>query len=165
MTVVIQLTQGQETVISDEDADLAEFKWHADFHASYAGGGKYIATRNISIGRKQRIARLHRVILSRVLGRELTRCELVDHVNGNPLDNRRENLRLSTRSQNMANQSRQTRTESGYKGVVIRGEKYVAQITVNRRVKYLGSFPTAELAHEAYKQAARELYGEFARFE
>lgn len=168
MTVVIPLTRGQQAVISDEDADLAEFKWRADFHCTYANGGKYHAVRGIRPkGCRYQTIILHRVILSRMLGRELTRHELVDHIDNDPLNNTRENLRLATNAQNQANRGKTCRNTSGYKGVFFNksSRKYVAQICLNNKRCHLGAFLTPEEAHAAYCKAARELYGEFARFE
>lgn len=161
MTVIIQLTRGQETVISDEDADLAGLKWSASFRDRYGSGGKYIAQRK---GKGQMIP-LHRVVLTRMIGRELAKGEFVDHVDGDPLNNTRENLRLATCSQNSANRGKQQNNTVGFKGVTFFKGKYVAAIACNHRKIYLGRFSTPELAHAAYCKAAREFFGEFARFE
>ncbi len=89
----------------------------------------------------------------------------VDHINGNRTDNRFANLRIATNSENARNSRRRTNNACGYKGVHFkkRLSKFVAQITVNRRVYHLGVFKTAEEAHTAYCKAAKENFGEFAR--
>ena len=93
---------------------------------------------------------------------------VVDHINGDRLDNRIENLRLATYSQNSANAKRHSRNTSGLKGasrVFKRGKwtgRWQATITYRREQMYLGSFDTKEEAHAAYLEAARRLQGEFA---
>lgn len=86
----------------------------------------------------------------------------IDHINMCPSDNRWCNLRKATRNQNGAN--RKGYAASGFKGVQAAGKKWTARITVNKHNKYLGIFNTPEEAHAAYCIAAREYYGEYARF-
>jgi hypothetical protein len=90
----------------------------------------------------------------------------VDHISLNKLDNRRENLRVATRKQNMDNKNKQSNNTSGFKGVSFhkRDQKFVAQISIDGKRKFLGYFATAEAAHECYKQAAIQHNGEFARY-
>lgn len=83
---------------------------------------------------------------------------LVDHINRNTLDNRRNNLRLATHAQNMQNQVTST-GKSKYKGVTVRGNKWRAHCKGN----YLGEFKSEIEAAMAYDSMARVLYGEFAR--
>lgn len=93
---------------------------------------------------------------------------LVDHINGDRLDNRIENLRIATYSQNGANAKRHSRNTSGLKGVskVVRGGKWKgkwqASITYQNKQIALGYFDAREAAHEAYLDAARRLQGPFA---
>lgn len=98
----------------------------------------------------------------------------VDHKNRNPLDNRKSNLRLATRSENMANQKRRNAEYSPYRGVTmnnygkfrVNGEfmeiTYSARIRKENRRYQLGSYKTAEEAAKAYDRKAYELFGEFA---
>ena len=88
----------------------------------------------------------------------------VDHKNNNMLDDRIENLRISTRSQNCANKKIKSTNTTGYKNVRLRKDngKYTSSICVDGDSRYLGQFDTAIEAHQAYTQAANELYGEFA---
>lgn len=102
---------------------------------------------------------LHRIILN--APSEM----LVDHINRNPLDNRRCNLRLCTMSQNKANSEGKRGRMVPYKGLRFNKRlknKWQSRICVNGRIRHLGSFPTAELAAIAYNVAAVEEYGEFA---
>lgn len=90
---------------------------------------------------------------------------LVDHKNRDTADNRLSNLRLATHSENQQNLRR--RKSEGLKGAswCKRYLAWHACIALNRKRKHLGYFPTEEEAHEAYKRAAAEMFGEFARFE
>jgi hypothetical protein len=86
----------------------------------------------------------------------------VDHIDGNPLNNRIENLRAASRSQNMRNTRTQRRTRTGVKGVSIKGKRFCAFIIKDDRQLHLGMFDTLEQAAAARKQAEREQYGEYA---
>jgi len=91
----------------------------------------------------------------------------VDHRNMIRNDNRFDNLRLTTNSQNMANMRKRRTNVSGYKGVTWapKIQRYIANIKVNMQPIYLGCFMDPVTAHEAYKKAALKYFGEFARFE
>ena len=91
----------------------------------------------------------------------------VDHINGNPSDNRISNLRLATKSQNLGNMKKPITNTSGKKGVSWHaiGKKWQAHIRVEGKNYYLGLFPSVEAAHEAYSHAAHMHRGEFARTE
>lgn len=85
----------------------------------------------------------------------------IDHRNGNRKDNRIDNLRDSTIAQNR--QSRPRRDNStGFKGVFSIGRRFRAKIQANGIVYQLGKFDSAEKAHVAYVNKARELHGEYA---
>lgn len=76
--ITISLTQGQSAIIDECDIDLKEIKWFASFKSTYSGDGKYVAAnRNVKDGKKLCLY-LHRVILSRILNRELTSQEICD---------------------------------------------------------------------------------------
>ena len=89
----------------------------------------------------------------------------IDHINGDGLDNRIANLRLATRSQNIANSKAHRDNATGFKGVSFNREKqkFEAYIYHDGRQRSLGYHDTAEEAHAAYCHAAREVFGEFAR--
>lgn len=103
--------------------------------------------------------------MARMLDRELLDREEVDHVDTNPLNNRRENLRLATPTQNNANQNRRRDNTSGFKGVSYskNAKKWMATIQIKGQRKHIGYFATAEQAYEAYCKVAKEYFGEFAR--
>lgn len=165
-TITIQLTKGQQTFVSLEDADLAKLTWNAQFYKTYANGGKYIAARNGRYVNGKRLPRerMHTTILSRMIGRKLIDGECVDHKDGNPLNNTRDNLRLANKALNMQNRVKYKNSTSGYKGVSCRNGKWVTRIQADGKRLNLGAFDTPEEAHAAYCEAARKYHGEFANF-
>jgi len=86
----------------------------------------------------------------------------VDHKNLQRADNKITNLRKATSSQNAMNRERPQGTSNPYRGVYPSGSKFRAQIKVNQKIIYLGTFTTAEEAHDTYLKAAKEHFGEFA---
>ena len=88
---------------------------------------------------------------------------VVDHINGDKLDNRRKNLRICTHTENMWNQKKRKNNTSGHKGVTKRNDLYEAEIRVHGVRHYLGSFDTAKEASRAYQAASKRFHGEFAR--
>lgn len=164
MILTIALTQGYVAIIDDEDADLADLKWQAQFNRNYPKSGVYARRAFRQLDGSPASVFMHRIVLERILDRQLVKGEEVDHRNGNPLDNRRENLRLATRSENGRNRRLSTASTSGYKGVSLhkRSGKWHAAIKINGRIKNLGYFDTPEQAYAAYCESALELHGEFA---
>ena len=146
----IKLTQGKVALVDDADYEwLSQWKW------TYGG----YAFRMIRDGtRKQRMIYMHRVIMDAQPG------EQVDHINRDGLDNRRENLRLCSSSQNNGNQ-RKTRGSSRFKGVSWHkeGRKWQTGIKLHGTQRHLGLFTDEVEAAHAYDDAAREKFGEFAR--
>lgn len=100
--------------------------------------------------------RLHRLVMGEPKGLE------IDHINGNKLDNRRENLRECNRWQNKANTRIISTNTTGYKGVSWHKDKWQASIRVTGRLLYLGRYETKQEAAMAYNIAAREHFGDFA---
>lgn len=100
---------------------------------------------------------MHRVIANAGSG------QVIDHVNGIRLDNRRGNLRGCTQAENCRN-TRRIRNSTGIRGVIkdSRDNRYGASIRVNDKVYGLGRYATAEEAGRVYDSAARQLHGEFA---
>jgi hypothetical protein len=89
----------------------------------------------------------------------------IDHIDGDSTNNRIENLRAATQSQNAGNSVIRKNNTSGYKGVTYRKDtgKWQAAVMVNRKHIHLGSYVTKEDAYEAYKVGAAKYFGEFAR--
>jgi hypothetical protein len=148
----IPLTKGYEAVIDANDVALiSAFNWQANVKACtiYAQRG------DRSTGKKRSVI-LHRVIMGNPAGRE------IDHINGNGLDNRRSNLRVVTRSENMQNQrkARADNKSSGLLGVSWHkpGRNWTAQITIAGKRTHLGIFDTSSEAHAAYLSAKRNLH-------
>lgn len=89
----------------------------------------------------------------------------IDHINGDQADDRFENLRTATHSENLANARRPRHNVSGFKGVSWHKSagRWRATIKKDRKPMHLGYFDTASEAHAAYMAKANELFGEFAR--
>lgn len=151
-------------IVDDCDAELAEITWAVliksdslqyAFHVIYSAPHVHLQTWF-----------LHRVILERKLERPLEKGECPDHINGNGLDNRRENLRVSTQSQNNANRKQSQATAHKYKGALWhkKSSTWRSQIKLNSKSIHLGTFDTDLDAHRAYCIAAVKYHGEFANF-
>jgi hypothetical protein len=88
----------------------------------------------------------------------------IDHINGEVDDNRIENLRVATRSQNMANAKTPVTNKSGVKGVFERADgRFLANMTVQKKTVYVGIFDTKEAASAARQSAFVASFGVFAR--
>jgi len=90
--------------------------------------------------------------------------EYIDHIDGNRLNNRIENLREATKTQNGSNMKLRSDNKTGFKGVTFHktNKRYHAQLKVNGTNKHVGYFDTVELANDALVKARNELHGEFA---
>jgi hypothetical protein len=156
--------------IDEEDADLAARSWTLK-KAGTKEFPHYYAISKINIGNVRFEDYLHNVVWERMMGVALPSGFLVDHINGDKLDNRRLNLRMATRADNEANKrKRRTQgsgtTSSQYKGVnkLKDGRKkcWRATITYEGRQINLKCYYSEREAAEAYNKAALEYYGEFA---
>lgn len=107
---------------------------------------------------------MHRLIMSRILGRDLMPDEHVDHKDTNPLNNTRENLRLASVQQNNRNGGLSSSNTSGYVGVSWSKQfgKWETYIAVNKRRKHLGLFDDPVKAARVRDWAALKYHGEYA---
>ncbi len=148
----IPLTQGKVAIVDDEDYDyLMQWKWHYD---------RGYARRKYRIdGNKTKGIFLHRVI------NKTPKSLFTDHINGNKLDNRKENLRNCTNKQNQRNSRKQLNTSSKYKGVCFDRQTnlWKATIRTGKGNKHIGRYANALEAALAYDGMAAILFGEFAK--
>lgn len=100
---------------------------------------------------------MHRMIM----GAEKGKGE-VDHINGNRLDNRKENLRFVGREQNLQNKPKKKGCHSQYVGVSKKEGRWIAYIGFQGKLQHLGYFDKEVEAASAYNEKAKELYGEHA---
>ncbi len=145
----IKLNNGSSITVDDEDLELvSKYKWYINSHRQ----GKYI-----SIVNNQRV-KIHRMILN--VSDPMVK---IDHKNGDTFDNRKENLRIATNSQNQANKPKVKGT-SRFKGVHKRKcGGWHCQIAINRKKIYIGVFDDEVKAAISYDIKAKELSGEFAK--
>lgn len=152
----VDLTQGLVALVDEADFErvVGAGKWHAHLSRGLFYAGRNFPQREPGAPRQKRV-HLHTF---------LTGWSLVDHRNGDTLDNRRENLREATRSQNSRNAGRRADNTSGFKGVSWHSGSRLwrAYITVNGQREELGSHKSPIEAARAYDAAAREHFGEFA---
>lgn len=153
----IPLTQGKFALVDDSDYEnLVKFDWQA-----IKSGYCYYAVRNgARIKGKRTPVRMHMVIMETPKGME------TDHIDGDGLNNQRKNLRVCTRSENQHNRTKYKNNTSGFKGVVLTKYKnsiyFRAQIVVDGKKVYLGSFSSDVDAYKAYCDACIRYHGEFS---
>lgn len=146
----IALTRGKFAIVDAADYEwLSRYKWTAN-----CKGDKCYAYRRD----KGRGVLMHRAIMQAPKGL------VVDHIDGNGLNNRRSNLRLCTQAENSRN-ARPRRGTSRFKGVRAHNTpgQFVAEITLDGRARYIGSFTDEIEAAIAYDLRAVVLFAEFAR--
>jgi hypothetical protein len=150
----IPLSLGYTALVDDADyAEVSLFRWHAQPSKS---SNLVYAQHCYNIGnRRVRSIKLHRFIMGN--------GPHIDHIDGNPLNNQRSNLRFVTHSQNMANRRKFKPSSSIYKGVHKKGAKWVAEIGGKNSRLRIGSFATEWDAALAYNFVAYERYGDYAR--
>jgi len=144
---IIKTNKNEEFMVSDEDYfDLKQYTWCTD-------------TDGYSISRiNKKLTPMHVYLM------KSAKDEIVDHINHNIYDNRRTNLRISTRSKNSHNKTKQSNTSSRYIGVCYykSRNKYIANIQHNKKSYFLGYYETEMEAADVYNKKAIELYGDFA---
>jgi hypothetical protein len=167
----VPLGDGLISWVSPVDVPLGRMGWRA----KKSGRGKwvhYYATHSYKIGDTRGEYNLHTLVWERANDTLLPKGFLVDHINQDKLDNRRENLRLASRSDNEANK-RKRRTQAGgkttssYKGVTRmndrpRNKPWRSTITFDKKQRALGTYADEIEAARAYDRAALEQFGEFA---
>lgn len=149
----VPLTKGFEAIIDAADSALIEgFSWTAKISGKLVYAKRAQMIDGVYVG-----LAMHRVIAGAPEG------VLVDHIDGNGLNNRRANLRFATVSQNLCNRGPQVNNTSGFKGVIWHksAQKWSAQIKIGRKNKYLGLFDRALDAAHARQRASAEIHGAF----
>lgn len=146
----LTLTNGGICLIDDEDYEkIKHLGWHINsMNYVCSGGGNGTMERNY----------LHRFIM------KPKRNEVVDHINGNKLDNRKCNLRVTSQGKNTSSRTKNNKNNtSGYRGVYWHkaGNKWMASIEFNRKQIYLGLYDTKTEAARAFNEKARELFGDY----
>ena len=150
-TVYVKLNSKTKTSIMLCDLDdwerLKEYAWHC------GKSGGYAAT-NMTINHKHKIVKFHQIVMGQKKG------YLVDHINRNPLDNRKENLRFVTHTANLVNSKTPATSTSGYKGVSWRKDsnKWRAHISISGKTINLGCYEKLEDAVEARKRAEEKYF-------
>lgn len=135
-------------IVDDEDyAWLSKYNWHI------TGIGRYPATYF-----KHRKIKMHNLIICK------PENKFIDHINRDKLDNRKSNLRLCTKHQNLCNRKKQKNNTSGYTGVTFdkKTKKWVAFICYKRKNKIIGLFINKEEAARKRDKYALKYFGEFA---
>lgn len=146
----IPLTKGRYAII---DADLYDSLIGQFWHVSRAINGTYYAATTTP---DHKCARMHHVV---------SNFELVDHKNGNSLDNRKSNLRpCETNGENSCNRKMAKNNTSGFMGVNKSNSRWMSRIMKGRASMYLGTFDTKIEAALIRDIAAAKYHGEFAVF-
>ena len=148
--IKVELSKGKAAKIDDDDLEKVSFcSWNFD---RYARANVWLKDE-----KKYKVIYMHRIIANAPQGMD------VDHINGDKLDNRKENLRVCTRSENLHNLRGKSRSKSGLRGAYRelnrgKGCRWFSQMSVRGKMHHLGRFDTAEEAHEAYQKAHKEHY-------
>lgn len=153
------IKDGVVVMIDDDDFEyLSQFRWKLNNYGYvYRTGTKYDTSWNDA-------KHPGKVYMSRCLmGLERGDKHEVDHINRNPLDNRKVNLRIVERYKNTQNRSPRMNKTSIYKGVYLfRNGKWHAQIAANKKKYHIGYFDNEVDAAKAYDECAKKIYGEHA---
>lgn len=157
------LTAKRLRQLLEYNPQTGNFVWRIKKSSKVAGSfaGTIKANGYVQIGIDKRLYHAHRLAWLWMTGKW---PKEVDHINGFPGDNRWVNLRLATRSQNMANAKRSRINETGFRGVYKTPKgRYVARISINNHNYHLGIFDTAEEAYAVFQAKYHATYGEFSR--
>lgn len=147
----IKMYGGYFAMVDDKDFDfLNKYTWSLSKH------GDLVYARNCKLN-----VRMHRLIMG------AKKSQIVDHIDGDGLNNTRSNLRFCNRSQNIANQRKKAGAASKYKGVSRSSRKnpirWVTRLQKNKKTVFVGQFKSEKEAAIAYNSAAKKMFGEFAR--
>ena len=152
----------------DYNPETGELRWRIGSRrraaGSIAGTPAKSEKNRVIVGFQGKTYKAHTIIWAYQTGKW---CDnQIDHINENPSDNRWNNLREATKSQNMMNISKIISNTSGYKGVGFhkKRKKWRAYIKADGKFYHLGLFETKEEAADAYQNAAKKLHGLFAKF-
>jgi len=149
------------------DADNGELRWRIDNARAKAGNlAGYVCTKEggrVKVSFRYKTIWAHQIIW--VLQTGKWPSFPIDHINQNPSDNRWCNLRVATYAQNSGN-NRKHANKYGYRGVFLikHTGKFGARVVVEKKVHYIGSYATPELAFEAFKDAHKRLHGVFSPY-
>jgi hypothetical protein len=156
--MILKIKEFDVLIDDDEYITVSSHTWTPSIRCSRGSKQVYFTTWVYNNENKRKMIYLHRFLMGLPKG-----C-LVDHVNGNTLDNTKRNLRLCTAFDNSANRKIHANNKSGYKGVYkTKNNTWRATINNRGRLIYLGHFKTPELAYEAYCKASKEYHGGFGR--
>ncbi len=153
----IPLTKGQFAIVDDEDYErINAHKWHSNWDVS-SRAFRAVRSTSRTTGRRKTVM-MHREIMNAPAG------ACVDHINHNPLDNRKVNLRLCSKGQNNFNQRLRRDNKSGFKGVYFdkSAGKWGTEFQSKGEQCYIGLFTSALDAALAYDARITEAFGEFA---
>lgn len=155
----IPLTQGLIALVDDEDfEDVSKYNWHAKINKKT--GREYAMRWNIYRD-KDGVKKKNPVYLHwHVMGGKREGFQ-IDHVSRDSLDNRKENLRWATASQNSYNKKSKV-GKSGYRGVHIVQWGYQASVSINGKRTHIAYSKDPLVCAKAYDEAAKKHYGEFA---
>ena len=152
--------KGDRILVDDESYDmLSTYSWCVLSPGRRMGRKQKYAATTCRDNGKKKLNTMHRMIMKAVKG------QMIDHINGDGLDNRKENLRFCTKSQNAANAMLSLGNKSGVKGVYWdkQRKKWHAQIVVRRKTIALGRYTSLIEATEYRDKMAKKLHGEHAR--
>ena len=152
----IKLTRGKYAIVNVEDFEwLNQYKWHCSYH----GYAKRAVYKRTGKGRRQVEIYMHKLLCPVPDGM------IVDHINRNSLDNRRENLRAATQKQNVWNRKFiRKRGKTRYNGIRWdkNKEKWQVRLTINGRRKSFGYYADEIEAAKVYDRVAKKYRGEYA---
>lgn len=146
---IITLTRGLEAIVDADDVSfLSNYSW-------YAGNSKIVYARtNIGSGKDRKTVYMHCLLMNPPSGKQ------VDHINGNSLDNRRSNLRIASRSENMHNTHKRSNRSTHGQGIYKMKDRFYAHIRIESKWMHIGSFDNKEDASNAYFNVKNRLVPE-----